>query len=134
MYFLVIFIHFFLVINSERAAMLGPDFKGKTMRTCKQLLDDMAKEWIPRAKEKRRENLMLSSTSSASPQLSTFSSQTNSTVNSVPTSPTSTLGTPPPLTTTTSASTTTTTSASSSEPTTSVPAPLTTTETETPNL
>lgn len=39
-----------LVINSERAAMLSPDFKGKMVRTNKQILEDLAKDFIARYK------------------------------------------------------------------------------------
>jgi hypothetical protein len=44
--------HYIIVINSERAAMLSPDFKGKMIRTNKQLLAEITKTFIPRAKER----------------------------------------------------------------------------------
>jgi len=40
------------MINGERAAMYAPDFRGKMIRTNKTLLEDMAKDFIQRAKEK----------------------------------------------------------------------------------
>lgn len=43
---------YFLVINSERAAMYAPDFKGKMIRTNKTLLEDFTKTFITKAKEK----------------------------------------------------------------------------------
>jgi hypothetical protein len=41
------------VVNSERAAMYAPDFKGKVLRTNKTLLEDMTKTFVPKAKEAR---------------------------------------------------------------------------------
>jgi hypothetical protein len=39
------------VINSERAAIeWAPEFRGKMVRTRKQILEDMAKDWIERQK------------------------------------------------------------------------------------
>ena len=40
------------LINCERAAMIGPDFKGKTMRTNQNLLADYTKDFIEMQKEK----------------------------------------------------------------------------------
>jgi hypothetical protein len=49
---------FFLtkLINSERAAMLSPDFKGKMIRTNKQLLAEITKTFIPRANERTQKS------------------------------------------------------------------------------
>jgi len=41
------------LINSERAAMYGPDFKAKMIRTQKQLLEDMSKEYIEKEKDRK---------------------------------------------------------------------------------
>ena len=41
------------LINAERAAMISPDFKGKMTRTAKDLLTNIGKEFIPRAKKKK---------------------------------------------------------------------------------
>lgn len=45
------FREFFLtkLVNSERASMISPDFKGKMIRTNKQLLSDITKDFIERA-------------------------------------------------------------------------------------
>jgi len=43
------------LINAERAAMISPDFKGKMIRTNKQLLDDMTTNFIEKANEKKNE-------------------------------------------------------------------------------
>jgi hypothetical protein len=39
------------VINSERAALISPDFKGKMVRTNKQLLEDITNTFIEKARE-----------------------------------------------------------------------------------
>jgi len=41
------------LINSERAAMVSPDFKGKMIRTNKQLLEDITGSFIERAQQER---------------------------------------------------------------------------------
>jgi len=43
------------LINSERAAMISPDFKGKMIRTNKQLLEDMTSTFIEKANETKNE-------------------------------------------------------------------------------
>eukprot|EP01119_Soliformovum_irregulare_P000061 TRINITY_DN10051_c0_g2_i1.p1 TRINITY_DN10051_c0_g2~~TRINITY_DN10051_c0_g2_i1.p1 ORF type:complete len:145 (+),score=35.87 TRINITY_DN10051_c0_g2_i1:148-582(+) len=39
------------LINSERAAMLSPDFKGKMIRTNKEILADLSRTYFPRDEE-----------------------------------------------------------------------------------
>jgi len=41
------------LINSERAAMISPDFKGKMVRTNKQLLEDMTNTFIEKANQSK---------------------------------------------------------------------------------
>eukprot|EP01118_Nematostelium_gracile_P017909 TRINITY_DN779_c0_g1_i12.p1 TRINITY_DN779_c0_g1~~TRINITY_DN779_c0_g1_i12.p1 ORF type:complete len:994 (+),score=254.51 TRINITY_DN779_c0_g1_i12:1213-4194(+) len=45
------------LINAERAAMKAPDFKGKLVRTCKDLLYDMAIEWSSKAKRGKKASI-----------------------------------------------------------------------------
>ena len=41
------------LVNAERAAMHSPDFKGKMLRTAKEMLTDIAKEFGPKGKKKK---------------------------------------------------------------------------------
>ena len=44
----------FPVINAEKGALHAPDFKGKLIRTRKEMLADITKDYNAKAKEKRR--------------------------------------------------------------------------------
>ncbi len=44
----------YLVINGERGSMHAPDFKGKMMRTRKELLNEITKNFASKGKSKRK--------------------------------------------------------------------------------